>query len=93
MGAIFEDGGMEAVQSVYEHLMCPLILFVAKYSKEVFKEPKEQMIIKAATEYRIRPKFWVSDTCEMTEVQCNKKDGQGTTSAMMYTSKVLFRNG
>jgi dsRNA-specific ribonuclease len=71
IGAVFEDGGMQAVMEVYATLMCPLILFVAKYSKEVFKEPKEQMIIKAATEYRIRPKFWVSDWPELTDVLCN----------------------
>jgi hypothetical protein len=78
---------------VYEHLFSPLILFVAKYSKEVFKEPKEQLIIKAAIEYRIRPKFWVSDHTELSEVTCNKKDGQGTTTALMYTARLLFRNG
>ena len=96
MGAIFEDGGMEAVMTVYQHLLCPLILFVAKYSKDVFKEPKEQLLIRAATEYRIRPKFWVSDIAELTEVRCNKKRTNGdneTTMAMMYTSHVLFRNG
>lgn len=41
LGAIFEDGGMEAVMQVFKHLICPLILFVAKFSKDVFKEPKE----------------------------------------------------
>ena len=54
------------------------------------------MLIKAATEYRIRPKFWVSDCAEMTEVQCNKANRgkhADTTTAMMYTSRVLFRNG
>ena len=68
MGAIFEDGGMQAVLDVYKDLMCPLILFVAKFSKDVFKEPKEQLLIRAATDYRIRPKFWVSDVAELTEV-------------------------
>ena len=41
MGAIFEDGGLNAVMRVYKHLLSPLILFVAKFSKEVYKEPKE----------------------------------------------------
>lgn len=41
MGAILEDGGLDAVMRVYRHLLCPLILFVAKFSKDVHKEPKE----------------------------------------------------
>jgi|LakMenEpi03Aug12_release.lakeMendotaPanAssembly.Ray.scaffolds.fasta_scaffold768532_1 dsRNA-specific ribonuclease len=96
LGAIFEDGGLEAVMQVFKHLLSPLILFVAKFSKDVFKEPKEQLLIRAATEYRIRPKFWVSDSAELTEVQCNKANNDPnayTTTAMMYTSRVLFRNG
>jgi hypothetical protein len=46
MGAVFEDGGMDAIYSVYMQMLSPFILFVARYSKEVYKEPKEQFIIK-----------------------------------------------
>jgi dsRNA-specific ribonuclease len=41
MGAVFEDGGMQAIYQVYKQMLSPFILFVARYSKEVFKEPKE----------------------------------------------------
>jgi len=32
---------MEAVIQVYEHMLAPFILHVAKYSKRLNKEPKE----------------------------------------------------
>ena len=61
MGAIFVDGGLNAVMRVYKHLLSPLILFVAKFSKEVYKEPKEVFVIRATMDYRIRPKFVLQD--------------------------------
>lgn len=45
MGAIFIDGGIKEVLRVYQHLLSPFILFVAKYSKKLNKEPKEDFII------------------------------------------------
>ena len=47
IGAIFVDGGLTAVMEVFKHIISPLLLFVAKFSKEVCKEPKEQFVIKA----------------------------------------------
>lgn len=41
MGAIFVDGGLNAVMRVYKHLVSPLLLYIAKFSKTVCKEPKE----------------------------------------------------
>lgn len=41
IGAIFEDGGINQVVRVCKHLLSPLILFVAKFSKVLYKEPKE----------------------------------------------------
>lgn len=44
MGAIFIDGGIEQVLNVYQHLLSPFILFTAKYSKKLHKEPKEEFL-------------------------------------------------
>lgn len=41
MGAIFMDGGIKKVLEVYQHLLSPFILFTAKYSKKLYKEPKD----------------------------------------------------
>jgi dsRNA-specific ribonuclease len=41
MGAIFMDGGMTKVLEVYQHLLSPFILFVAKYSKNLNREAKD----------------------------------------------------
>lgn len=41
LGAVFEDGGMEAVYRVYKDILSPFILFIAKFGKEVHGEPKE----------------------------------------------------
>jgi len=56
MGAIFIDGGIKEVLRVYEHLLSPFILFVAKYSKKLNKEPKEDFIIQSG-ENNIKPQF------------------------------------
>ena len=41
IGAIFKDGGIESLLKVLKSLLAPFILFVAKYSKNIQKEPKE----------------------------------------------------
>lgn len=65
MGAIFVDGGLNAVMRVYKHLVSPLLLYIAKFSKEVCKEPKEQFVIRSATQFRIKPKFFVHEQAQM----------------------------
>ena len=45
VGAIFRDGGIEQVVRVYQHLLAPFVLFVAKFSKKLYKEPKEDFLI------------------------------------------------
>ncbi len=48
IAAVYLDGaGMEPVLQVYQHLLGPFILFVAKYSKQLNKEPKEDFLILA----------------------------------------------
>jgi len=71
MGAIFFDGGLNAVMKVYKHLVSPLLLYISKFSKEdliyiereivACKEPKQTFVIRAATEFRIKPKFFVHE--------------------------------
>lgn len=56
MGAVFMDGGIEAVINVYEHLLAPFILFTAKFSKKLRKEPKEDFFI-FANLLKIKPIF------------------------------------
>ena len=41
IGAIFIDGGIKEVLRVFQHLLAPFLLHVAKYSKKLNKEPKE----------------------------------------------------
>ena len=55
MGAIFLDGGMEEVIKVYRNIIGPFILFIAKFSKSLYKEPKEEFIITSTTKYRMKP--------------------------------------
>ena len=54
MGAIFMDGGIEKVLEVYQHLLSPFILFTAKYSKKLHKEPKEDFTL-LANSLKIKP--------------------------------------
>ena len=78
MGAIFVDGGLNAVMHVYKHLVSPMLLFISKFSKEVNKEPKEQFVCKAAIEYRIYPKFFVHDAPQEMEVASKQVVPTGT---------------
>jgi hypothetical protein len=45
MGAIFLDGGIKKVLEVYQHVLSPFVLFTAKYSKKLYKEPKDEFIL------------------------------------------------
>ena len=45
IGAIFIDGGIQKVLDVYETLLSPFVLFTAKFSKKLYKEPKEEFMI------------------------------------------------
>lgn len=57
IGAIFEDGGLEQVVRVFKHILSPIVLYLAKFSKILLKEAKESFIIKSMTEYMMRPKY------------------------------------
>jgi putative component of membrane protein insertase Oxa1/YidC/SpoIIIJ protein YidD len=41
MGAIYVDGGMNEVVRVYKHIISPLLLYVAKFTKQCYGEAKE----------------------------------------------------
>ena len=56
IGAIFVDGGMESVIDVMKHFLGPFVLYAAKFSKLLYKEPKEEFLW-MAIENKIRPKF------------------------------------
>jgi dsRNA-specific ribonuclease len=56
IGAVFVDGLMENVIKVYEHMLAPFILYVAKFSKRLNKEPKEDFLILSGI-HNLRPAF------------------------------------
>jgi len=70
-------------------MLSPFILFVARYSKEVYKEPKEQFIIKCGRQYKMRPMFVVSSEPNLETVT----SGGAKTEALMYQANILFKNG
>lgn len=41
IGAVFQDGGIESINQVLKSLLSPFVLYVAKFSKSIQKEPKE----------------------------------------------------
>ena len=47
LGAVYIDAGIEKMLQVYEPLLGPFILFVAKFSKVMGKEPKEEFMIQS----------------------------------------------
>lgn len=56
IGAIFKDGGIEEIIRVLKTLMAPFVLYVAKYSKYINKEPKEDFY-QLASQLKIKPRF------------------------------------
>ena len=69
MGAIFIDSpkGLEDVISVFRDLLSPFVLYVAKFSKILYKEHKEEFIW-AAMARKIRPHFRFSDEPQLVKV-------------------------
>jgi dsRNA-specific ribonuclease len=48
IGAVFIDSaGLEQVLVSFQHILCPFLLFTAKYSKQLNHEPKEDFIIQS----------------------------------------------
>jgi dsRNA-specific ribonuclease len=68
MGAIFIDSGIESCLAVYKDLLSPFILHVAKYSKKLHKEPKEDFVILSGIN-KIKPEFEPKGEkqCKITE--------------------------
>lgn len=54
--AIFLDDGIETLLEVMKPLLAPCVLYVAKFSKRIFKEPKE-LFIQMAAQLNMRPQF------------------------------------
>eukprot|EP00351_Strombidinopsis_sp_SopsisLIS2011_P006301 CAMPEP_0116885480 /NCGR_PEP_ID=MMETSP0463-20121206/18837_1 /TAXON_ID=181622 /ORGANISM="Strombidinopsis sp, Strain SopsisLIS2011" /LENGTH=136 /DNA_ID=CAMNT_0004543957 /DNA_START=350 /DNA_END=760 /DNA_ORIENTATION=+ len=93
IGAIFEDGGLESVVRAFKHILSPIVLFVAKFSKVLLKEAKESFLIKSMTEYMMRPKYRMQSETEVKTVKSRSSKTGPTTQSLMYTCEILFRNG
>ena len=65
IGAIFMDLGIEKVIDVFQHLLAPFVLYVAKFSKRLNKEPKEDFTILAGLS-KIVPDIKSKGECEIT---------------------------
>jgi endoribonuclease Dicer len=72
VGAIFIDSprGLLDVVEVFRHLISPFILYVAKFSKVLYKEHKEEFIW-ASIAKKIRPQFRFSD--ELVPITVNSE--------------------
>ena len=92
MGAIFEDGGINEVVRVYKHLLSPLVIFIAKFGKDCYKEPKEQFVFQSMSEFRLKPKFHISEKASVMEVTSRMINADvPITMAKMYKAEVIFR--
>ena len=71
IGAVFIDGGIEEVINIYQHLLAPFILYVAKFSKRLNKEPKEDFTILAGL-HKIVPQILNKGECELAHAEITK---------------------
>ena len=85
MGAIFVDGGMAEVIRVYRNLLSPFILYVAKFSKVLYKEHKEEFLW-AAIASKIKPRFQFSDEARLAKIAENYW-------VEMFQADVIYNNG
>ena len=54
IGAIFVDSDLSEVIRVFRNLMGPFVLFISKFGKLLFKEPKEEFLLRSI-HHKIRP--------------------------------------
>eukprot|EP00347_Sterkiella_histriomuscorum_P014175 403361874 len=85
MGAIFIDGGMNAVIQVFRNLVGPFVLFIAQFSKKLYKEPKEEFLLTSHS-FKIKPQYKFYEVPVVIQV-----DEQ--TQAEMIKAEVIFNNG
>ena len=67
IGAIFKDGGIEDTIEVLKTLMAPFVLYVAKYSKNINKEPKEDFY-QLSSQLKIKPFIKASEGKEQVKI-------------------------
>ena len=74
---------------VFRHLISPFILYVAKFSKILYKEHKEEFIW-ASIAKKIRPQFRFSE--ELMPITVNNEE-HGPVQAYLYQADVLYNQG
>ena len=87
IGAIFIDSphGLDDVIRVFKHFLSPFVLFVAKFSKVLYKEHKEEFLWTAVAK-KIRPQFRFSDE----PIPVVVGDTSYQVEAMMYRADVIY---
>src|SRR3569833_4301170 len=74
IGGIFLDGGIDKVIEVYQHILAAFVEFVAKFSKKLCKEPKEDFMI-FANLCKIKPVFKAHDPTfiQLDSINCGNQ--------------------
>jgi dsRNA-specific ribonuclease len=90
IGAIFIDSphGLDDVIRVFKHFLSPFVLFIAKFSKVLYKEHKEEFLWTAVAK-KIRPQFRFSDE----PIPVVVGDSSYQVEAMMYRADVIYNQG
>jgi len=78
--------GLQDVVEVFRHLVSPFILYVANFSKILYKEHKEEFIW-ASIAKKIRPQFRFSE--ELIPMTVNS-DIYGPVQAYLYQADVIY---
>ena len=99
IGAIFIDSpdGLGACIQVYRHLLSPFVLFVAKLSKILYKEHKEEFIW-CSIANKIRPQFRFSEEPMLVTLGPTSDEEESSSStdgvqANMYRAEVIYNQG
>ena len=95
IGAVFKDGGILKLNQVLKELMAPFVLYVAKYSKSINKEPKEDFQ-QLATQLKMKPFFRSSkDPIEvhLSEVLGSQLGRNHDATAKLMKVEIIHNNG
>ena len=101
IGAVFIDGGINEVLRVFQHLLAPFLLHVAKFSKKLSKEPKEDFLILSNLQ-KIAPEIKVNgepyfDESQLVDLSLGRQvmpidETSGENKVKLFRAEVLYNN-
>lgn len=95
IGAIFKDSGIEVLIDVLKTLLAPFVLYVAKFSKNIHKEPKEDFN-QLSNKLNMKPMFSAKEKIDVPLSKIINRDVDPMEDEVfeaMCQSEIIINNG